>query len=144
MLGRLHWRSSAARRGERGAGRRPAMARNGPDSRLCGIVEAGVALNEARKTMNGGNGRPLAMSEDDVVTVDIEPRDTWIREEYRDLIRHEYQRCHPNDSLDALEHRAVFSKEAQGLLRDWMAVAARRAGGTVIVPRGGRAGSSRD
>src|SRR5690606_34733041 len=36
-------------------------------------------------------------------------------------------RCRPRDTLADLKHRAVFSKEDQGLLRDWMAVAAERA-----------------
>jgi hypothetical protein len=36
-------------------------------------------------------------------------------------------RCHPGESLDDLKRRSSFSKEARGLLRDWMAVATARA-----------------
>ncbi len=43
------------------------------------------------------------------------------------LIREDYARCHPGESLDDLKRRASFSKEDRGLLRDWMAVAAARA-----------------
>jgi hypothetical protein len=43
------------------------------------------------------------------------------------LIRGDYERCHPDDSLDDLKRRASFSKEDRGLLRDWMTIAARRA-----------------
>lgn len=43
------------------------------------------------------------------------------------LIRQDFERCHPGETLDDLKRRAAFSKEARGLLRDWMAVAAKRA-----------------
>jgi hypothetical protein len=43
------------------------------------------------------------------------------------LIREDYGRCHPGDTLDDLKRRAAFSKEDKGLLRDWMAIAAARA-----------------
>ena len=43
------------------------------------------------------------------------------------LIREDFERCHPNDTLDDLKRRASFSREDRGLLRDWMALAARRA-----------------
>jgi hypothetical protein len=43
------------------------------------------------------------------------------------LIREDFERCHPGETLDDLKRRASFSKEDRGLLRDWMAVAARRA-----------------
>jgi hypothetical protein len=43
------------------------------------------------------------------------------------LIREEYERCHPGETLEDLKRRASFSKEDRGLLRDWMAVAAARA-----------------
>ena len=45
-------------------------------------------------------------------------------EELESLIRRDYERCHPGDTLDDLKRRAAFSKEDRGLLRDWMAVAA--------------------
>ena len=44
------------------------------------------------------------------------------------LVRDDYERCHPGDTFEDLKRRASFSKEDRGLLRDWMAVAARRAG----------------
>lgn len=45
-------------------------------------------------------------------------------EELESLIRQNYERCHPGDTLDDLKRRAAFSKEDRGLLRDWMAIAA--------------------
>jgi hypothetical protein len=43
------------------------------------------------------------------------------------LILPDYERCHPDDSFDDLKHRAQFSKDDSGRLRDWMIVAAWRA-----------------
>lgn len=43
------------------------------------------------------------------------------------LIRRDLERCHPGETLEDVKRRASFSKEDKGLLRDWMAVAARRA-----------------
>jgi hypothetical protein len=43
------------------------------------------------------------------------------------LIRQDFELCHPGETLDDLKRRASFSKEDRGLLRDWMAIAARRA-----------------
>ena len=43
------------------------------------------------------------------------------------LIRQDFERCHPDETLDDLKRRAAFSKEDRGLLRDWMAIAASRA-----------------
>jgi hypothetical protein len=43
------------------------------------------------------------------------------------LIREDYERCHPGETLEDLKRRASFSKEDRGLLRDWMTVAAARA-----------------
>ena len=45
-------------------------------------------------------------------------------EELESLIRRDYERCHPGDTLDDLKRRAAFSKEDRGLLQDWMAIAA--------------------
>ncbi len=42
------------------------------------------------------------------------------------LIREDFARCHPGETLEDLRRRAAFSKEDKGLLRDWMAVAAGR------------------
>ncbi|MGX9429572.1 MULTISPECIES: hypothetical protein [unclassified Bradyrhizobium] len=38
------------------------------------------------------------------------------------LIREDFERCHPGETLADLKRRASFSKEDRGLLRDWMAV----------------------
>lgn len=43
------------------------------------------------------------------------------------LICGEFERCHPGETLEDSKRRASFSKEDMGLLRDWMAVAAKRA-----------------
>ncbi len=43
------------------------------------------------------------------------------------LIRDDFKRCHPGETLDDVKRRASFSREDKGLLRDWMAVAAIRA-----------------
>ena len=43
------------------------------------------------------------------------------------LIREDFERCHPGETLEDLKQRASFSREDRGLLRDWMAVAAARA-----------------
>lgn len=45
-------------------------------------------------------------------------------EELESLIRRDYERCHPGETLDDLKRRAAFSKGDRGLLRDWMAIAA--------------------
>ena len=45
-------------------------------------------------------------------------------EELESLIRQDYERCHPGDTLDDLKRRAALPKEDRGLLRDWMAIAA--------------------
>lgn len=76
--------------------------------------------------MRDNEKTPLEMSENGLV-IRIEPADHKEREQYEALISDDYARCHPGDTLEFLKHRARFLKEAQGLLRDWMAVAARRA-----------------
>ena len=40
-----------------------------------------------------------------------------------DGLRAHYERCHPEDSFEALKHRAGFSKEDRRLLEDWRAAA---------------------
>jgi hypothetical protein len=45
----------------------------------------------------------------------------------KSLIREDFERCRPGETLEDLQRRASFSKEDRGLLRDWMAIAARRA-----------------
>lgn len=69
---------------------------------------------------------PVYMSEDGLWRA-IEPENPELRTRYEALIREDFERSHPHDTLEALRHRARFSKEDQGLLRDWMDVAARRA-----------------
>ncbi|WP_116652586.1 hypothetical protein [Pelagibacterium sediminicola] len=53
----------------------------------------------------------------------IGPDDPELRAQYEALIGADYERCNPGDSFAALKHRARFSKEDRGLLRDWMHVA---------------------
>ena len=43
------------------------------------------------------------------------------------LICDDFDRCHPGDTLEDLKRLASFSREDRGLLRDWMAIAARSA-----------------
>ena len=47
----------------------------------------------------------------------------WDRTYLESLIRADFERCHPGETLEDLKRRASFSKEDKGLLRDWMAVA---------------------
>jgi hypothetical protein len=42
------------------------------------------------------------------------------------LIREDFDRCHPGETLDDVKRRASFLKEDRGILHDWMAVAATR------------------
>ena len=51
----------------------------------------------------------------------------WDRTYLESLIREDFERCHPGETLEDLKRRASFSKEDKGLLRDWMAVAETRA-----------------
>ncbi|UCI22937.1 hypothetical protein FJ970_31685 (plasmid) [Mesorhizobium sp. B2-1-8] len=43
------------------------------------------------------------------------------------LVREEYDRNHPGETFDDMKRRLSFSKEDQGLYRDWMALAGARA-----------------
>jgi len=56
----------------------------------------------------------------------IGPLDVNERAYFESLIRADYEKCHPDETLEDLKHRARFSKEDKGLLRDWMVVARRR------------------
>lgn len=56
----------------------------------------------------------------------IGPDDPEERARLETLAAEEYDRCHPDDSFEALMRRARFSKEDQGLLKDWLAAAAAR------------------
>jgi len=51
----------------------------------------------------------------------------WDRIYLESLIREDFERCHPGETLDDLKRRASFSREDRGLLRDWMALATARA-----------------
>ena len=55
----------------------------------------------------------------------------WARFEL--LVRDDFEHMHCDDTFDDLKRRARFSKEDQGLLRDWMAIAAHRAE-TAVLP----------
>lgn len=56
----------------------------------------------------------------------IGPDDAETRTRYEALIRADYNRLHKDDSFEDMKRRARFSKEDQGLLSLWMAVAAKR------------------
>ncbi|WP_342739713.1 hypothetical protein [Bradyrhizobium sp. B117] len=51
----------------------------------------------------------------------------WDRTYLESLIREDFERCHPGETLEDLKRRASFSREDRGLLRDWMLVAGARA-----------------
>lgn len=57
----------------------------------------------------------------------LDSEGTWERTYLESLIREDFERCHPGETLEDLKGRASFSREDRGLLRDWMAVAAARA-----------------
>jgi hypothetical protein len=85
---------------------------------LCVVEErkmAQVANSGLRMTANG-------------VKQPIGPEDPDLRAYHESLIAADYDCCHRDDSFEALKLRARFSKEDQGLLKEWMALAAVRAG----------------
>jgi len=57
----------------------------------------------------------------------FQPRSDAERDRLEMLIREDFTRCHPDETLDDLRRRAPFSREDQGLLREWMALAVARA-----------------
>jgi hypothetical protein len=57
----------------------------------------------------------------------VRPANEAERDYLESLIRDDFERCHPGETLDDIKRRASFSREDKGLLRDWMAVAAERA-----------------
>lgn len=57
----------------------------------------------------------------------VRPRDEGERVYLESLIREDYARCHPGETLDDVKRRASFSKEDRGLYRDWLGIAAVRA-----------------
>lgn len=56
----------------------------------------------------------------------VRPANEAERTHLESLIREDFERCHPGETLEDIKRRASFSKEDKGLLRDWMAVAAMR------------------
>ena len=53
------------------------------------------------------------------------------------LIRDDYEHCHPGETLEDMKRRSPFSKDDKGLLRDWMAIAVRRAtAANTLIPFG--------
>jgi hypothetical protein len=54
-------------------------------------------------------------------------RDHTERASLESLVRPDYERCHPDETWEDLKRRAAFTREDKGLLRDWMALASRRA-----------------
>jgi len=67
--------------------------------------------------------RPSLSNSQDYVRPANEAERTYLES----LIRKDYERCHPDDTLEDMKRRSAFSKEDKGLLRDWMAIAALRA-----------------
>ncbi len=57
----------------------------------------------------------------------VRPQNDEERAYLESLIREDYARCHPGQSLDDMKSRARFSWEDKGMYRDWLAVAATRA-----------------
>lgn len=56
----------------------------------------------------------------------VRPRNDRERTYLESLVREDYDHCHPGETFDDMKQRAAFSKEDQGLYRDWLAVAAAR------------------
>jgi hypothetical protein len=69
----------------------------------------------------------------------VSPADATERAYLESLIREDFERCHPGETLKDIERRASFSKEDKGLLRDWMAIAAIRAAADRADPSSGLA-----
>ena len=57
----------------------------------------------------------------------VRPANEAERTYLESLIREDYERSHPGETLEDMKRRSAFSKEDKGLLRDWMALAAMRA-----------------
>ncbi len=64
----------------------------------------------------------------------VRPADEAERAYLESLIREDFERCHPDETLEDVRRRAPFSREDKGLLRDWMAVAAIRAAADRVKP----------
>ncbi len=57
----------------------------------------------------------------------VRPANEAERAYLESLIREDYERCHPGETLEDMKRRARFSKDDKDLLRDWMELAALRA-----------------
>lgn len=57
----------------------------------------------------------------------VRPSDDAERAYLESLVREEYDRCRVGETFDDMKRRMPFSREDQGLYRDWMALAAARA-----------------
>ncbi|RXG93250.1 hypothetical protein EAV90_26470 [Bradyrhizobium vignae] len=58
----------------------------------------------------------------------VDPADEAERDFLESLIREDFARCYPDDTIEDLRRRASHSRHDKGLLRDWMSLAAARAG----------------
>jgi hypothetical protein len=57
----------------------------------------------------------------------VRPADTAERAYLECLVRTDYDGSHPGETFDDMKSRMSFSREDQGLYRDWIALAAARA-----------------
>jgi len=73
----------------------------------------------------------------------VRPADEAERTYLESLIREDFERCHPDETLEDVRRRAAFSKEDNGILRDWMAVAAIRAAAGLVKGPSAHAARSR-
>lgn len=58
----------------------------------------------------------------------FDPADEAERNLLESLIREDFAQCYPDDTIADLRRRASHSRQDKGLLRDWMSLAAERAG----------------
>ena len=56
----------------------------------------------------------------------VRPADTAERAYLESLVRADYDESHPGETFDDMKRRMSFSREDQGLYRDWMALAGAR------------------
>ncbi|WP_137934683.1 hypothetical protein [Mesorhizobium comanense] len=57
----------------------------------------------------------------------VRPADTAERAYLESLVRADYDESHPGETFDDMKSRMSFSREDQGLYRDWIALAVARA-----------------
>lgn len=57
----------------------------------------------------------------------IVPASAAERRHLEAFVGEDFARCHPDESFAEIERRAAFTKEDKGLLREWLALATRRA-----------------